>query len=106
MRDSVGAGADPRERCWTLYVLRCSDGSLYTGIATDVRRRLDEHQRGVRGAKYLRGRGPLRLLLQHPVGDRGRASRAESLVKRLPKERKERLVAVPRELTALLDGLQ
>lgn len=93
------------DSCWSLYLLRCADGSLYTGIATDVARRLDEHASGVRGAKYLRGRGPLRLLLSHPVGDRQLATRAEHRVKRLPKARKERLVAAPQELRALLADL-
>jgi putative endonuclease len=88
--------------CWSLYLLRCADGSLYTGIATNVARRLTEHESGGRGAKYLRGRGPLQLVLEYPLGDRSRASRAERLIKRLPKDRKERLLGTPQELAALL----
>ena len=79
---------------WSVYVVRCGDGSLYTGIATDVRRRLAQHaQGGGRGAKYLRGRGPLRLVFARAVGSRALAQKVESRIKRLPKARKERLVA-------------
>ncbi len=79
---------------WYVYMLRCGDGSLYTGIATDVARRVEEHQRGgARGARYLRGRGPLTLALQWPVGDRGLALRVEARIKRLPRALKEELVS-------------
>src|SRR5882672_1093711 len=79
---------------WSVYVVRCRDGALYTGIATDVRRRIAEHvQAGGKGAKSLRGRGPLRLVLQRVIGPRGLALRVESRVKKLPKARKEKLIA-------------
>jgi len=77
---------------WSVYLVRCGDGSLYTGIATDVERRLDEHRAG-RGARYVRGRGPLRLALQRTVGDRALALRVEARVKKLPRTRKEELIA-------------
>lgn len=73
-------------------MIRCRDGSLYTGIATDVARRFAEHEKGV-GAKYVRGRGPLELVLSHPAGSRSEALRLEQHVKRLPKRLKEGLVA-------------
>lgn len=76
---------------WQLYLVRCADGSLYTGIAIDAARRFTEHQAG-RGAKYLRGRGPLQLVYHCQVGDRGTALRLELQVKRLAKADKERLV--------------
>jgi putative endonuclease len=103
----VATMADRSAHQWSLYLLRCGDGSLYTGIATDVTRRLAEHEHGGggRGAKYLRGRGPLSLVLEHVVGDRSRASRAERIIKRLPKVRKERLVKKPRELESILADL-
>ncbi|MDA0705978.1 MAG: GIY-YIG nuclease family protein [Proteobacteria bacterium] len=82
---------EPQVR-YSLYILRCADGSLYTGIALDVGKRLQEHELSPRGAKYLRGRGPLTLEFQAPVGDRRAASRAEYLVKSLPKSDKERLI--------------
>jgi len=73
-------------------MLRCGDGSLYTGIATDVERRLREHAAGARGAKYLRGRGPLQLVFSQPVGNRGRASRAEHRIKQLDRRHKQALI--------------
>jgi len=81
------------ERDFSLYIIRCADGSLYTGITIDVGRRLQEHESGSRGAKYLRGRGPLRLEYQERVGDRSAATRIEYCVKNLGKSAKEALVA-------------
>ena len=81
---------------WYLYILRCRDGTLYTGITTDVDRRLAEHrQGGPAGAKYLKGRAPLTLLLQKKVGDKRLALRVENRVKRLSKAEKEKLISVP-----------
>ncbi len=80
---------------WSVYVLRCRDGSLYTGIATDVPRRIAEHERGLIGSKYLRGRGPFTLVFQAAAPDRAHATRAELAIKRLPKPAKEQLVASP-----------
>jgi putative endonuclease len=78
---------------WSVYIVRCRDGTLYTGIATDVRRRIAEHARNQgRGAKYLRGRGPLKLVFVRAIGARGTALRVESRIKKLPKARKEALV--------------
>jgi len=90
---------------YSLYLVRCRDGTLYTGIATDVRRRLSEHGGKGRGAKYLRGRGPLELVFEYAVGDRRLASRVERLVKQLPRLQKERLVADPEQLTRLVPDL-
>lgn len=79
---------------WYLYMVRCGDGSLYTGITTDVERRLREHRRGLpRGAAYLRGRLPLAIVFSWQLTDRSCASRAEHAVKRLTKARKEQLAA-------------
>jgi len=77
---------------WHLYVVRCGNGALYTGIATDVSRRLAQHREG-EGAKYLRGKGPLRLVFRKPIGERGLALRVECAIKRLSKRRKEELIA-------------
>lgn len=68
---------------YSVYILRCVDGSLYTGIAIDVEKRLEEHADGPRGAKYLRGRTPLELLFRSVVGDRSAASRVEHQIKKL-----------------------
>ncbi|MDJ0813782.1 MAG: GIY-YIG nuclease family protein [Woeseiaceae bacterium] len=78
---------------YSLYIVRCRDGSLYTGIAIDVDRRLREHESGNRGARYLRGRGPLRLEFTQHLGDRATALRFEHRVKRLQREHKEALIA-------------
>ena len=81
---------------WFLYILKCRDGTLYTGITTGVNRRLAEHrQGGPAGAKYLKGRSPLELVLQKQVGDKRLALRVENRVKRLPKAGKEKLISVP-----------
>ena len=85
-------------------MLRCGDGSLYTGIATDVKRRLEEH-RADAGAKYLRGRGPLTVVFQSEVGNRSLATRVELRIKRLSRSAKEELVAA-RGKSALLADLQ
>ena len=78
---------------WHVYMVRCRDGTLYTGIATDVSRRFLEHQQGEgKGAKYLRGRAPLRLVLQRAIGARGLALSVERRIKKLPKARKEALI--------------
>jgi len=77
---------------WYLYMVRCRGGPLYTGIACDVQRRLSQHRAG-KGARYLRGRGPLELVFQAYVGSRSRALRLERAVKCLPKRRKEALAA-------------
>lgn len=68
---------------YSVYLVRCRDGSLYTGIATDVSRRIAEHKDSARGAKYLRGKGPLTLIYQQEIGDRSLASKIESRIKRL-----------------------
>lgn len=87
---------------FSLYIVRCADGSLYTGIATDVEKRLTEHTRGLRGAKYLRGRGPLEIVFAAPAGDRAAASRLEYRVKRMTREQKLELIAGDRQLGDLL----
>lgn len=76
---------------WYLYMLRTAGGALYTGITTDVARRLRQHQSG-RGAKSLRGKGPLTLAYQCALS-RELAASLEYRVKQLSKKQKERLVA-------------
>jgi putative endonuclease len=78
---------------WYIYLIRCRDGSLYTGITTDVIRRFAQHQgSGDIGAKYLRGREPLVLVFQKKLGNRSLALIVENKVKKLSKARKEELV--------------
>jgi len=76
---------------WFIYLVRCRNGNLYTGISTDVTRRFTEHQAG-KGAKYLRGKGPLELVYQQRVGSRSEALKAEIAVKKMPKQAKERML--------------
>ena len=78
--------------------MRCADDSLYTGIATDVARRFQEHSSGAKGAKYLQGRRPLKLAFHCTVGDRAAASRVEYRLKRLTKSSKEDYLGRPLEL--------
>ncbi len=87
---------------YSLYILRCADGTLYTGISTDIARRVDEHRNGKRGAKYLRGTGPLELVYAALVGDRSAASRAEFFVKQLDRAGKQKLIAGQLALDDLL----
>ncbi|PPI85860.1 hypothetical protein KEHDKFFH_00635 [Marinobacter maroccanus] len=73
-------------------MVRTARGALYTGITTDVERRFTEHQGGApRGARALRGKGPLELVFSAPAGDRSRASRLEWHIKQWPRLRKEAL---------------
>lgn len=79
---------------WYVYILRCSDNSLYTGIATDVERRLDEHnQDNSLGAKYTRARRPVTLVYQEKVESRSDASKREYAIRKLSKREKEALVS-------------
>jgi len=76
---------------WHVYVARCGDGTLYTGITTDPARREAAHNAG-RGASYTRSRRPVRLIHVEPAADRGAALRRELAIKRLPRPAKEQLV--------------
>lgn len=72
---------------WFVYILRCADGSLYTGITTDVERRVAQHDEG-RGAKYTRGRGPFEVVATVGPFDRSAALRLEAQVKRATPDKK------------------
>ncbi|WP_456375799.1 GIY-YIG nuclease family protein [Thiolapillus sp.] len=76
---------------WQLYIIRCSDDSLYTGITTDVQRRFAEHLAG-KGAKYFRGRKPLEIVYQESCADRAQASSREAAVKALSRGEKLDLI--------------
>ena len=76
---------------WYLYMLRCGDGTLYTGITDDVARRLAAHRAG-KGAKYTCGRGPLELVYIEELPDKGAALRREIAVKKLTRADKEKLI--------------
>lgn len=89
---------------WYVYVARCSDDTLYCGIARDVAQRIAAHDAGT-GARYTRGRGPLRVLLTRRCRDKGCALRLEYAIKQLSRAHKEALVAEPARLTALVRRL-
>ena len=72
---------------WYVYIVQCSDGTLYTGITTDVNRRLNEHNSG-KGAKYTRSRVPVTLMAVTEAGTRSEASKEEYFIKQLSKEEK------------------
>lgn len=76
---------------WIVYLLRCSDNSLYTGITTDVERRLQEHKSG-EGAKYTKSRRPVNLVYKEKVGTRSEATKREIEIKNFSKTKKEQLV--------------
>lgn len=76
---------------WKLYILRCGDGSLYTGITTDVEKRLEAHRCG-KGAKYTRGRTPLELVYSEECGDHSAALKRELEIKNLSREEKLKLI--------------
>lgn len=86
---------------FSLYIVRCANGALYTGIATDVHKRLAEHEAGARGAKFLRGKGPLEIVFAESVGDRASALRLELRVKKLTRKQKLALVRGERRLADL-----
>ena len=77
---------------WTVYILRCRDGSLYTGITTDPERRLAEHNSDRGAARYTRARRPVQMIYTEPAEDRAAASRREAAIKRLSRAEKLRLV--------------
>lgn len=79
------------DKQWQVYILRCGDGSLYTGIAVDVQARLEVHRSG-KGAKYTRGRGPLELVYTEAYPDKGTALKRELAIKAMTREGKLELI--------------
>lgn len=79
---------------WQVYIILCSDDSLYTGITTDVERRMTQHRAGS-GARYFRGRSPQRLVYLETGHDRSSASRREAAIKKLRPIDKRHLIAAP-----------
>ena len=77
---------------FSLYIVLCGDDTYYTGIAVDVDKRMLEHASSPRGAKYLRGRGPFKLVYSEIAGDRATALRLEYRIKQMSRARKEALI--------------
>jgi len=80
---------------WHVYILRCADGSLYTGVARDLQRRLLQHNGALAGgSRYTRGRRPVELLWSDVEVDRSAAQRREASIKKLSRDQKLRLLRV------------
>lgn len=77
---------------WKIYIVECSDGTYYTGITKDVRRRILEHNFGLRSAKYTRSRRPVKLIYQESADDRSVASKREYQIKKLSRREKTNLL--------------
>ena len=75
-----------------VYILECSDGTLYTGITKDIEKRLDEHNNSTKGAKYTKARRPVKLVYSEDSDDRSSASKREYALKQLTREEKIRLI--------------
>lgn len=80
-----------------VYILECSDKTLYTGITTNLSRRVDEHNHSSRGAKYTRVRRPIKLLYSKECGDRSQASQEEYRIKKLSRVEKLELISKNRD---------
>ena len=76
---------------WFVYMLRCKDNSIYTGITNDLKKRIETHLSG-NGSKYLRGKLPLKLVYRESFQDRSTASKREIEIKKLNKKEKELLI--------------
>ncbi len=81
-----------QEKAWVVYIVECRDETLYTGITNDVEKRLAAHNTGI-GARYTRGRGPVRLVYRELCADRSEASKRERAIKRLTTAEKRLLIA-------------
>lgn len=88
-----------KAKFWSVYILRCGDGSLYTGATNDVQARLGRHGRG-KGAAYTRSRLPVELVFCERAEDRSAALRREAAIKKLPRAEKLLLVKASRAVRA------
>jgi predicted GIY-YIG superfamily endonuclease len=82
---------------WKVYILRCADGSLYTGITNNLAARLDKHNKGT-GAKYTRSRRPVSLVYSEDVDDKSQALKREHSLKQLKRGEKEKLLSMPQTM--------
>ena len=78
-------------KCWVVYILKCKDDTLYTGITDDLEKRLKAHNEG-KGAKYTRGRGPVKLYYRECCTDKSAALRREIAIKKLSRQEKLQLI--------------
>lgn len=80
---------------WHVYIIRCADGTLYTGVTTDIDKRIWQHNHSPRGARYTRARRPVQLVYSETAADRAAACRREAAIKRCARSGKEALIATP-----------
>jgi len=88
-----------KESAWFVYMVRCRDNSLYSGVTTDLIRREHEHNSSVKGAKYTRVRRPVSLVFTQAVANRSVAGKLEARLKKLTKKNKELLISQAQEIT-------
>ena len=91
---------------WLVYIICCDDGSLYTGITTDLARRWLEHSGQRKGAKFFRGRKPSHIVYVEGGHDRGSALRREAAIKRLSRLKKEALLLLEQNQVGILGKAQ
>lgn len=84
---------------WFVYIVRCNDNTLYTGVAKDLAKRLQQHNHGNDGAKYTRGRRPVELVYQEHAASRSVAQQREYSIKRLSAAQKRQLIARAKSVT-------
>lgn len=82
---------------WWVYIVECSDGSLYTGITTDLERRILEHNDSKKGAKYTRNRRPVQLVFSETLTNRSEASKREYSIKKLSRANKIKLIELKKQ---------
>lgn len=83
---------------WFVYILDCSDGTLYTGITTEPERRLEEHNIGDKGAKYTKNRRPVEIIYLEEADSRASASKREYAIKQMSREQKQQLISNKRKV--------
>lgn len=82
-----------QKKKWYVYILECSDESLYTGVTTDLERRVEEHNTGhKKAAKFTRTRRPVKLVWWAQTGSKSEAYKQEALIKKMPRKRKLQLI--------------
>ena len=95
---------ETKQPVWWVYILRCGDGTLYTGITDDVERRLKAHNSG-KGAKYTRGRAPVKLVYREEQPDKSAALKRELDIKALPRKEKLKLTEeLKKEIVCVFRG--
>ena len=85
---------------WFIYIVECRDGTYYTGITTDIERRISEHNTSPLGARYTRARRPVKLHYHETADNRSEALKREIQIKKLPRKRKQSLSTLPTKTTS------